>query len=199
MSDKYGDYGLISAVFLEKKSDDTIFIDTWIMSCRVLKRGVEWMVLNEIVKTAAESGFKYIESEYLATAKNGMVRDHYTLLGFEELDESGHYRLERLKNIYQEIILFKKQQIMLTISEVLIRLQKCFRDILDNDDIVLNPETTADDIEEWDSLSHIQLIVALEKKFKIKFTTAEITSYKNVGQMAESIVRKISLKNPLVM
>ena len=79
---------------------------------------------------------------------------------------------------------------MLTISEVLKEATEVFKDILDNDDIILSPETTADDIEEWDSLSHIQLIVALEKRFRIKFTTAEITSYKNVGQMAESIVRK---------
>ena len=79
---------------------------------------------------------------------------------------------------------------MLTISDVLNQATEVFRDILDNDTIVLRPETTADDIEEWDSLSHIQLIVALEKRFKIKFTTAEITSYKNVGQLAESIVKK---------
>jgi acyl carrier protein len=81
---------------------------------------------------------------------------------------------------------------MLTINDVLDQATGVFRDTLDNDDIVLTPETTADDIEEWDSLSHIQLIVALEKKFKIKFTTAEITSYKNVGQLAESIVKKLS-------
>ena len=80
---------------------------------------------------------------------------------------------------------------MLTIKEILNEATAVFRDILDNDDITLSPETTADDVEEWDSLSHIQLIVALEKKFKIKFTTAEITSYKNVGQMAESISRKL--------
>jgi acyl carrier protein len=81
---------------------------------------------------------------------------------------------------------------MLAINDVLIQATEVFRDTLDNEEIILTPETTADDIEEWDSLSHIQLIVALEKKFKIKFTTAEITSYKNVGQLAESIARKLS-------
>lgn len=81
---------------------------------------------------------------------------------------------------------------MLTVKEVLNQATEIFKDTLDNDDIRLSPETTADDIEEWDSLSHIQLIVALEKHFKIKFTTAEITSYKNVGQMAESISKKLS-------
>ena len=81
---------------------------------------------------------------------------------------------------------------MLTIDNVLEEATGIFRDILDNDDIVLTPATTADDIEEWDSLTHIQLIVALEKHFKIKFTTSEITSYKNVGQLADGIVQKLS-------
>jgi acyl carrier protein len=70
-----------------------------------------------------------------------------------------------------------------------------FKDTLDNEQINLQPETTADDIEEWDSLSHIQLIVALEKHFKIKFTTAEITSYKNVGQLADGILQKLLRNN----
>jgi acyl carrier protein len=81
---------------------------------------------------------------------------------------------------------------MPTVKEVLEKATPVFRDTLDNDDINLTPETTADDIEEWDSLSHIQLIVALEKAFRIKFTTAEITSFKDVGQLAESIVKKLS-------
>jgi acyl carrier protein len=76
-------------------------------------------------------------------------------------------------------------------NDVLNQTTIIFRDILDNDTISVSPETTADDIEEWDSLSHIQLIVALEKHFKIKFTTQEITSYKNVGDMAESILKKM--------
>jgi len=81
---------------------------------------------------------------------------------------------------------------MPTVEEVLVKATHVFRDTLDNDDIELQPSTTADDIEEWDSLTHIQLIVALEKAFKIKFTTAEITAFKNVGELANSIVRKLS-------
>jgi acyl carrier protein len=81
---------------------------------------------------------------------------------------------------------------MLTINNVLAQATDVFKDTLDNEDIQLKAETTADDIEEWDSLSHIQLIVALEKHFKIRFSTAEITSYKNVGQMAEGILKKLN-------
>lgn len=75
-------------------------------------------------------------------------------------------------------------------SEILKRIQAIFQDVLDNEDIELNAETTAENIEEWDSLSHIQLIVAIEKEFKIKFTSKEILSWKNVGEMIECIMFK---------
>lgn len=75
-------------------------------------------------------------------------------------------------------------------NDYLARVQDIFRDVLDNEDIVLDMETTADDVEEWDSLSHIQLIVAIEKDFKIKFTSKEILSWNNVGEMIEAISRK---------
>jgi FkbH-like protein len=84
LEDKYGDYGLISLIIL-KKQGEAIFVDTWIMSCRVLKRGMEKFVLNQIVEHARKNGFKEIIGEYLPTAKNGMVKNHYSDLGFSEV------------------------------------------------------------------------------------------------------------------
>lgn len=75
-------------------------------------------------------------------------------------------------------------------NETLSKVQDIFRDVLDNDEIELSFDTTADDIEEWDSLSHIQLIVAVEKEFKVKFTSKEIMSWGNVGEMLDSILNK---------
>ena len=75
-------------------------------------------------------------------------------------------------------------------SQILDEVQAIFREVLDNEEIVLANETTADDIEEWDSLTHIQLIVAIEKHFKIRFTSREILSWQNVGQLIDSIANK---------
>jgi len=76
-------------------------------------------------------------------------------------------------------------------NEIIKQVNDIFIDVLDNDDIKLKPETSAKDIEEWDSLNHIQLIVAIEKKFKLRFTTSEINSWKNVGEMSENIKKRL--------
>jgi len=75
-------------------------------------------------------------------------------------------------------------------QEIITSVQNIFIDILDNEDIVLTDETTLDDIEEWDSLTHIQLIVAIEKGLKVRFTSQEIISWKNVGEMIDCILTK---------
>ena len=76
-------------------------------------------------------------------------------------------------------------------QEILQKINEVFIDNLDNDNIVLTESTTADDIEEWDSLTHVQLVVAVEKKFKIRFNAKEIQSWKNVGEMIDSIQSKL--------
>ena len=76
-------------------------------------------------------------------------------------------------------------------KEVLNQLQEIFHDQLDDESIILTTETTTDDVDDWDSLTHIMLVVAIEKHFKIKFTSNETLSWKNVGEMCESILIKL--------
>jgi len=75
------------------------------------------------------------------------------------------------------------------------RLQVVFRDIFDDDSIVLREDMTAADVANWDSLNHIDLIVAIEREFKVKFTTAEVTTLKNVGQLAALVDKKRASKS----
>ena len=79
----------------------------------------------------------------------------------------------------------------MTDAEIILKeINEIFIDVLDNDAIVLTTETTSDDIEDWDSLTHIQLVVAIDKHFKLKFTAQEIRSWSNVGEMIEAIINK---------
>ena len=84
LKDKFGDHGLICVIILNKQSNSTLFIDTWFMSCRVLKRGMERFVLNHLVSFAKSNNFKFLEGEYIETPKNKLVKDHYSDLGFDK-------------------------------------------------------------------------------------------------------------------
>lgn len=72
------------------------------------------------------------------------------------------------------------------------KLQEVFREVFDDDEIVIFEEMTAKDIEDWDSLMHIQLIVAIEKAFQVKFSTKDVKDIKNVGEFMELIQRKMA-------
>ncbi len=76
-------------------------------------------------------------------------------------------------------------------EEVYERLNNVFRDIFDDDSIVVKPETTSNDIEDWDSLEHINLVVAIEQEFGMKFNMNEVTSMKNVGEMVDIILSRV--------
>lgn len=76
-------------------------------------------------------------------------------------------------------------------TDILKQVQDIFRDILDDENIILSDASTAEDIEDWDSLTHIQLIKAIEKNFSSRFTSREILSWNNVGEMLDCIKSKL--------
>lgn len=103
LKDRFGDHGLISIV-IGKKAGDTMEIDTWLMSCRVLKRQVEDEVLNELARLARARACSRLEGVYLPTPKNEMVRDFYSQMGFSLRAENGQSREFELNlNTFQTI------------------------------------------------------------------------------------------------
>jgi len=114
LEDRFGDHGLIAVVIL-KKSQEVAFVDTWIMSCRVLKRGMEEFTVNQMVLHAKAAGIERIIGEYIPTAKNGMVRDLFAQMNFSnrngmwDLDLRQHQDLKtfvRSKRSVREIAAF---------------------------------------------------------------------------------------------
>jgi acyl carrier protein len=77
-------------------------------------------------------------------------------------------------------------------SDILASLQPIFRDIFDQNDLTVVRESNADNIEGWDSLTHMNLVVAIEQEFKIKFALGELQALKNVGEMVDLMQKKLS-------
>jgi len=77
------------------------------------------------------------------------------------------------------------------VAEIYQKLTGIFHDVFDDDSIVLTPELTAADVEGWDSLTHIRLILSVERAFKVRFNAAEVARLKNVGEFVESIKAKL--------
>ncbi len=78
----------------------------------------------------------------------------------------------------------------MTREEIFESLNEVFRDVFDDEEITVNDETTANDIEDWDSLEHLNLVVAVERKFGVKFNMGEVNTMKNVGEMVDLIMAK---------
>lgn len=90
LKDKFGDHGLISVVIMKKVDNETLFIDTWLMSCRVLKRGMEEFIVNKMLDTAKKNGYKTVQGEYIKTPKNAMVEKIYSKLGFHDNGDNSY-------------------------------------------------------------------------------------------------------------
>jgi acyl carrier protein len=79
----------------------------------------------------------------------------------------------------------------MTREQVYENLNEVFQDVFDDDSITVNDQTTAADIEDWDSFEHINLVIAVEKRFQIKFTVGEANEMKNVGEMVDIILERV--------
>ncbi len=86
-----------------------------------------------------------------------------------------------------------RETLMVATNDLHVRLTNIFRDVFDDDALILHDDMTADNVESWDSLTHVDLIVAIEKEFKIRLTTGEISGLKSVGQLTALVSRKAGM------
>ena len=102
LRDKFGDYGLIGVIILKKASPTDAFIDTWIMSCRVLKRGMEEFIVNQMAREANRVGVERLTGEYIPTTKNGMVKIFIlNRLSAIQRRMGGSQSIQRVSDLYQ--------------------------------------------------------------------------------------------------
>lgn len=85
----------------------------------------------------------------------------------------------------------RERMIPMSREEVFERLNEVFRDVFDDETITVGETTTANDIEDWDSLEHINLMAAVESEFGVKFSMGQVVTMKNVGEMADIILQKL--------
>ena len=85
-----------------------------------------------------------------------------------------------------------EERIKMTHEEVLNIVRGIFRDVFDDDDLIVEDSTNSSDIEDWDSLEHIALVVSMEKEFDLKFDLKEVNKLENVGQMVDLIISKLA-------
>lgn len=107
LKDRFGDYGLISVVILDKQTENTLFISEWLMSCRVLKRGMEEFIADKIIQIAADLGFQRVVGEYLQTPKNAMVKDLYERMGFTRIGE-GRFEVDPTRYQYHKSFILEE-------------------------------------------------------------------------------------------
>lgn len=108
LEDRFGDNGLIAVVIMKPRNKETLFVDTWFMSCRVLKRGMENFTLNTMVEAAKAKGYRRIIGEYLPTPKNKLVENHYTGLGFTKIEGAETAQFELDVDTYQPRVAYIK-------------------------------------------------------------------------------------------
>jgi len=201
LRDRFADHGLI-AVVIAKPAGASLEIDTLLMSCRVIGRGVETLMRNELAERAGMAGYSEIRGVYVPTPRNKLVAELFPKLGFTSCDcrEDGttiwnfsvadasgdgiSIEIERPRAAASA----DNHRNLMDINE---RLTDVFRSVFNDESIELSDDMTASDIDEWDSIAHINLIFAVEEEFGIKFSTGDLNSLGSVGDLRSAVGKRI--------
>lgn len=193
--DRFGDNGLIAVVIGDRAHED-LYLNTWLMSCRVLGRGVERAVLNVTAERAKRAGYKGLLGEYHRTSRNQIVADLYSELGFVRADNLWRLPLDSYKphDTFIEAKRYQAPARARANGNEMDHLADIFRRVFCDPDLIITKDTNADDVAGWDSLSNIRLMMMVEKVFGIEFATGEMEELKSVGDFSRLINAKMDAR-----
>ena len=200
--DRYGDHGLVG-VAITRDEGEQCEIDVFLLSCRVIGRTVETALLAHLAKSAADRGCKRLVGWFLPTKKNAPARDFYQQHGFVlgETDDSGTLWVLELKSS----TLASPDWIKLNVAEAATKqsvkrnqeedlsastfdeVRSIASDIMGVPAARLNAASSPDTVENWDSVQHLNLVLALEEKFSLQLSPEEIDQMKTLGDTAAMI------------
>ncbi len=188
LSDRFADHGLI-AVLIAFQSEAALEIDTWLMSCRVIGRTLEATVLQELCRAAEERGLLGASRLVHPDREERARRAIYSLGS----DSSSPKSMTRRLIGCTTSLASRRSPTSSSRSFAMTRrsmplhdeLERLFRDVFGNEAIVLTDETTAHDIDEWDSLGHVNLMFSIEEHFGVRFEGNELAEFENVGALKQ--------------
>jgi FkbH-like domain len=192
LTDKFGDNGLIS-VIIGRKENHILHIDLWIMSCRVLKRGMESVMLDALVAECQSQGIGEIRGYYIQRREMGWLPATTRRLA---LSQAGVMTSIRYSSWISPRATSSRISILRStcMSDILAELQPIFRDVLDDPALQITRQSSAATVANWDSLAHINLVSAIEQEFHIRFSLSELAELKNVGDMIDLMEQKLAAK-----
>ena len=199
LSDKFGDHGLICVV-LGCQESDTLQLDLWLMSCRVLKREMEKAMLDALVERARARGIRRLLGLYIPSARNGMVADFYPdsastpsprpIRRFPAAQPPGSSTSPATPRRTPTSASWSLPMPEPSSDAILAQLQPIFQEALDRPGLVVTRDSSAMNTPNWDSLAHIELIEMVEAHFKIRFALGELQDLKQVGDLVDLIAER---------
>ena len=187
LQDGFGEYGIIAVVCTEIV-DDFLFVSEFVMSCRVLQRGVEFAIMNHLFQLSQERGLRGVRGEFIQTAKNDLVRGFFPQFNFRELSLSdGRAEFELTIPEYQQVEHFIGVSIRPSENDVTSKIIEIIQETIDEEGLALTKESQAEDIEEWDSLAHVDIIMAIEEGFEISIPIKDAPYLNSIEKISEYV------------
>ncbi len=194
--DQFSDNGLVGVAILHL-AGSTWEIDTFLMSCRVIGRTVETAFLAHLIDEAEAGGGKRIQGWFLPTKKNAPACEFYSSHKFQPVEENGKGTLWAL-DLPQDVVRRPEWIGLKTATEdkmmaatIFEQVRTISADLFQVPAAQINPESSPETLESWDSVQHLNLVLGLEQEFNVQFEPEEMDRMKTIGAISDLVESKL--------